>query len=170
MFRKLIISVMVTGLLVLGLASVYAEGPKPDQKDKCPVCGMAVASYTNWISAIEFKDGTKVFFDGPKDMFRFYFNMKKYGSDKTRADVSAVYVTEYYSTKMMNAAEEDLYFITGSNVYGPMGMELVPVKGKKQAETFMKDHNGKKTLRFSEVTMKDIPMKMKGMKMKMKGM
>jgi len=168
--KRIIISVLISGLLVFSVSPLYAEGPQPTKKDKCLVCGMAVSPYPNWVSAIEFKDGTRVFFDGPKDMFRFYFNMKKYGSDKTQADVSTVYVTEYYSTKMMNAGDDDLYFITGSDVYGPMGMELVPVKGKKQAETFMKDHKGKRMLRFSEVTMKDIPMKMKGMKMKMKGM
>ncbi len=173
MSRRLIIPLVFISLFVFGLLTAYAEGPRPTDKDKCPVCGMKVAPYTNWIAAIEFKDGTRVFFDGPKDMFRFYFNMKKYGSSKTHADISAIYVTEYFTTRMVNARDDDIYFVTGSNVYGPMGLELVPVKGAENAKTFMKDHRGKKMLRFGEVTMKDIPgkMKMKGMKgMKMKGM
>ncbi len=140
---------------------------KPSMKDKCAVCGMKVSMYPKWVAEIVFNDGTYVAFDGPKDMFRFYFNMSKY-SKKTKADIKEIYVTDYYTTKPVKATDEDVYFIVGSDVYGPMGVELVPVKGKASAETFMKDHKGKRMLKFNEVTPQDIPKGMMKMKMKKK--
>ena len=173
MVKKSVISIVLIGLfLFIFSMNVMAVSPStPSEKDKCPVCGMQVKPYPNWVAEIVMKDGTRFFFDGPKDMFKFYFNVKKYAPGRSQSEIEAVYVTDYYSTKMVDAKGQDVYFIPGSDVKGPMGMEIVPVKGKEQAETFMKDHNGKKMLRFDEVTMKDVPMGMKGMKgMKMKGM
>lgn len=128
---------------------------KPTRKDKCPVCGMFVSPYANWVAAIEFTDGSLNFFDGSKDMFKYLFFMDKYNKQKTRKDVANIYVTEFYSTKLMPAKE--LYFISGSNVMGPMGKELIPVKGKKNAETFLKDHHGERIITFESVRPEDLP-------------
>jgi len=116
---------------------------------------MFVAPYPQWIAEIIFTDGTYVVFDGPKDMFKYYFDVSKYNKGKTANDITEIYVTEYYTTKKINA--KDVYFVTGSDVMGPMGKELVPVKGRPEAETFMRDHGGKKMLKFGDVTPKDIP-------------
>ncbi|RMG70478.1 MAG: nitrous oxide reductase accessory protein NosL [Nitrospirae bacterium] len=169
------VTVIVLATIVIFAFTAFGQDfIKPSMKDRCPVCGMKAAMYPKWTAEIVFKDGSYAAFDGPKDMFRFYFNMKKYGSKKTTDDISAIYVTEYYTTQQVKATDPDVYFILGSDVYGPMGVELVPVKGKTQAETFMKDHKGKKMVQFKDVTPSDIPMgmmkmKMKKMKMPMKG-
>jgi len=52
---------------------------------------------------------------------------------------------------------QDVFFVTDSNVNGPMGKELVPVKGRKEAESFKEDHKGKKILTFDELTPDDVP-------------
>ncbi len=72
---------------------------KPSPKDKCPVCGMFVAKYPDWITQILFKDGSYAFFDGAKDMFKYYFNLKKYNPSKKPGDIESIYVTDYYSLK-----------------------------------------------------------------------
>jgi nitrous oxide reductase accessory protein NosL len=41
----------------------------------------------------------------------------------------------------------------GSDVFGPMGNELVPFNKESDAREFMKDHTGKKILRFSDITL-----------------
>jgi nitrous oxide reductase accessory protein NosL len=128
---------------------------KPGPKDKCPVCGMFVSGYPNWIAEIIFKDGTYAIFDGPKDMFKYYFNVSTYTKGKTKNDISALFITEYYTTKIVSA--RDVHFILGSDVMGPMGNELVPVLGKEVAEQFAKDHKGTKMLTFDEITPEDIP-------------
>ena len=116
---------------------------------------MFVAPYPQWTAEIIFKDGTYAVFDGPKDMFKYYLNISKYNKEKTNKEITGIYVTEYYTTKTMSA--RDVYFVKDSDVMGPMGNELVPVKGEREAGTFMQDHQGKKMLKFGEITVRDIP-------------
>ncbi len=118
--------------------------------DKCPVCGMFVAKYTHWLAEIVFKDGTYAVFDGPKDMFKYYLNLQKYAPSKKSADIAGIYVTEYYSTTMLDAAK--MFYVSGSDVYGPMGDELIPISSESGAREFMRDHKGTKILKFQEVT------------------
>jgi copper chaperone NosL len=41
--------------------------------------------------------------------------------------------------------------VTGSDVYGPMGKELVPFEEEAGAREFMKDHKGKEVLPFERI-------------------
>jgi nitrous oxide reductase accessory protein NosL len=70
-----------------------------------------------------------------------------------------IFVIDYYTTKWIPAA--DAHFALGSDVYGLMGEELVPAKGKKEAEKFLKDHDGKKILTFDMATPENIPVRKK---------
>ena len=121
----------------------------PTKKDKCPVCGMFVYKYPDWLGKISFKDGKVYFFDGAKDLFKFYFNLKKYRPQKSIADVTAIYVTEYYNMKLIDA--RPAFFVIGSEVYGPMGRELIPLETEADARIFMGDHKGHKILRFEDI-------------------
>ena len=132
-----------------------ADPPRPGEKDRCSVCGMFVHKYQNWIATVVFEDGTYAFFDGPKDMFRYLGDMKKFNPDMSVGDVAQVYVTDYYTTEIVKA--EEVFFILGSDVMGPMGKEFVVVSDEKNARSFMMDHGGNKMLRFDEVTSADIP-------------
>jgi len=137
----------VLTVLSLSVTPVLAEGPSPPgPKDRCGVCGMFVAPFTNWVSVIQFKNGDHAYFDGPRDLFTYLSDLEKFRPGTKAADVSGVYVTEYYSTKLVTA--EEVFFVTGSDVMGPMGSELVPIRGRDQAETFKRDHSGKKIMRF----------------------
>jgi copper chaperone NosL len=138
-------------LLPLTLLAGEALQPElPSGDERCEVCGMKVALYPLWTSIIIFIDGESVYFDGPKDMFRYLKNINKYENKRKEEDISGLYVTEYYTTKIMNA--KDVRFIIGSNVNGPMGIELVPVKGESAIASFLGDHRGEKSLAFFEVT------------------
>jgi nitrous oxide reductase accessory protein NosL len=44
------------------------------------------------------------------------------------------------------------FFIIGSDIYGPMGHELIPFATEEDASAFMKDHKGKRILRFEAIT------------------
>ncbi|MEW6409517.1 MAG: nitrous oxide reductase accessory protein NosL [Nitrospirota bacterium] len=146
LFFTLTIILLITHL-------VYADDKKPVQlkkTDKCPVCGMFVYKYPDWVAQIIFKDNTYAVFDGAKDMFKYYYNLNKYNPSKKKSDILAIYVTEYYSLKMVPA--EKVFFIIRSNVYGPMGKELIPVETESGAKEFVKDHGGKRILRFNEIT------------------
>jgi nitrous oxide reductase accessory protein NosL len=127
---------------------------KPAQKDKCPVCGMFVAKYPDFVVQVLFKDDTHAVFDGAKDFFKYYFNLKKYNPSKNEADIDSVYVTDYY--KLTPVDGYAAYYVLGSDVYGPMGKELIPFEREADAREFMKDHKGKSMLRFKKVTAETI--------------
>lgn len=153
--RKPIITFSLLGLLVFFCLASLVESaqrgmPKPTAKDKCPVCGMFITKFPDWTSAVTFKDGSCAFFDGPKDMFKYLFDLKRYNQSKKTEDVDALWVLEYYDISPINA--KNAWYVLGSDVFGPMGRELIPLEKESGAKEFMKDHKGKKILKFSEVT------------------
>jgi copper chaperone NosL len=156
--KKPLISILLALLIICAASrspALGAEPAGPGPKDRCAVCGMFVAGYANWIATIVFKDGSQVFFDGPKDMFVYFFDLEKYAPAKTDADLQGLYVTEYYSTRLVDARK--VYFVIGSDVMGPMGQELIPVADLAQARTFFRDHHGKKIRQFDGSTLVDVP-------------
>ncbi|PLX69931.1 MAG: nitrous oxide reductase [Denitrovibrio sp.] len=123
-----------------------------EKHEKCPVCGMFVYKYPKWAAEITYSQtgATKsVKFDGVKDMFKFYFTPEKWGEYKD-IKITSIRVTDYYSNKAIEAIKA--FYVLGSDVYGPMGKELIPFENMKYAETFMSDHNGQKILKFSDIT------------------
>ena len=146
-FRMIVVAVLLAGSLAL--AGEAAPG-KASKADKCPVCGMFVAKYPDFLTQVIFTDDAHAFFDGAKDMFKYYFNLKKYQPAKKTSDITFVYVTDYYSVTPIDGRKA--WYVVGSDVFGPMGRELIPFAKKSDATEFMKDHAGKKLLRFEEVT------------------
>ncbi|NJD54971.1 MAG: nitrous oxide reductase accessory protein NosL [Nitrospirae bacterium] len=151
-------NVVLSLVCCLTFTLVAAAAPAGDLRpaevkkdDRCAVCGMFVAKYRTWIAQIVFSDGSYAAFDGPKDMFKYYLQPGKYAAAKKPSDITAVYVTEYYSAKLMDAKK--MFYVAGSNVLGPMGDELIPVASEEKAREFMKDHKGKEILTFPQITM-----------------
>ncbi len=139
--------------LFLALAGLVAAQPappaKPSPTDKCPVCGMFVAKYPDFVARIVFQDGSYAFFDGVKDMLKFYFALDRYRPGKKIADIVDLAVTDYYSLTLIDAKKA--YYVIGSNVYGPMGRELIPCRSEAEAKEFRQDHGGQAILTFEEL-------------------
>ncbi|NVN92813.1 MAG: nitrous oxide reductase accessory protein NosL [Desulfuromonadales bacterium] len=127
-----------------------AASPQPGTRDKCPVCGMFVAKYPEWSTSLTFKDGTTEFFDGAKDLFRFYQGVARYAPRRTPAEIRDIRVKDYYTLAAIDA--RSAWYVIGSDVMGPMGREAVAFAREADARSFFKDHHGSKILRFSEVT------------------
>ncbi len=143
-------------LLLISAGSSFAADPKlPGKRDRCPVCGMFVAPYPDWVATIVFSDDSQLFFDGAKDLFRYYFSLPNQNDSRTRAEISTIYLTDYYSTRLLPA--EQLFLVIGSDVYGPMGHELIPVAGAAEAKTFAKDHQGQQIISFDQLTPQHLP-------------
>ncbi|MBC8017490.1 MAG: nitrous oxide reductase accessory protein NosL [Verrucomicrobia bacterium] len=139
--------------LLLSLSAALAAPaavPSPDAKDKCPVCGMCVAKYPDWVAIVTFKDSTSLYFDGAKDFFIYYHKMNKYTPGRDQASIAAITVSDYYLLKQIDARKTS--FVIGSDVYGPMGKELVPFEKTADAIAFLKNHRGKRILTFKDIT------------------
>lgn len=120
-----------------------------DEDVRCAICGMFVAKYENWIVQVRLADDTLMFFDGVKDMFVYYFNPQQYGGAK-QEDIKEIWLKDYYSLKWLDGRKA--LYVTGSDVYGPMGKEFIPFSSQEAAENFLHDHKGDKILAFDAIT------------------
>lgn len=124
--------------------------PAPGPKDTCPVCGMFVSLYPDWVATVLYQDGHAHHFDGTKDLFKYLLELPKYAPGHTPADITAIGVTDYYQVTRIDA--RNAWYVIGSDVLGPMGHELIPLTTAAEAEEFLKDHHGKRIIRFADVT------------------
>ena len=143
-------SLILCGLLFWAVAGFAQNLPRPGAKDLCPVCGMLVSKYPNWVAVVVWKDGHAHFFDGAKDMFKFLQDLPKFAPGHRREDVAGIYVTDFYNLERIDARQA--WFVTGSDVLGPMGHELVPLATRADGDDFLKEHKGKRLLAFGQVT------------------
>ena len=82
-------------------------------------------------------------------MMKYCFNLATYNPSKKAGEIASISVTDYYALKFIDGNKA--YYVIGSEVYGPMGRELVPFKEEKAAKEFLKDHNGKSILQFHDI-------------------
>jgi len=152
---KRVNAVVTICFLVLATSGgAFAQEPAPPtSSDRCAVCGMYVEKFPNWVGTIILAGGSQVFFDGPKDLFKYLLNLERYG--KNPQDISKIFVTDYYRVQPIDA--RTAFFVVGSDVMGPMGPELVPFSNEKEAETFVRDHSGERVLLFDKITVEDVP-------------
>lgn len=149
---KRLIAVLAFGLLLAGsvrAGEVVVAPPKQDSV--CPVCGMFVAKYPEWVAAVVYKDGHAHYFDGAKDLFKYLKQLAHYAPRHSESDIAVIAVTDYYSLKTIDAHQA--FFVIGSDVLGPMGHELVAHATKADADGFLKDHKGKRVMGFKDVSM-----------------
>ena len=152
--------------LLIPASAGAAPGGKVSPRARCAVCGMFVAKYPSWISVIE-TAGKKRYFDGAKDMLAFHFAPESFGG-KSSESKGKIWVKDYYSLKWIDGRKA--FYVTGSDVLGPMGHEFIPFSTRKAAETFKADHKGKRILAFADITPEMVEKMRKGMMMKHGGM
>ena len=152
MTSRLLTRLLAAALALGAAASMALAGPpaRPGPGDKCPVCGMFVTRYPAWVAGLTFADGSRAWFDGAKDLFKYLAEPGRWTPGRARADVRATFVTEYYDLVQVDARAA--FYVLGSDTAGPMGEELVPLATKADAEEFMKDHRGRRVVRFDDVT------------------
>ncbi len=153
MNRRTFINWLTAIALLLWITTLVAEPvdlPKPKPTDTCPVCGMFVAKYPEWVGTVLYKDGHAHHFDGAKDLFKYMLDMPKWAPGHREEDIQSIGITEYYSVSLINA--RTAWYVIGSDVLGPMGHELIPLETEEDAKEFSADHGGTRILRFGDVT------------------
>ena len=147
---KLFTAFLLMLLLAASPACAGERKPfKPSPKDKCPVCGMFVAKYSDFAARITFKDGSYAYFDGVKDMLKYYLEVGRFNRAKKRSDIDSIQVTDYYALTPIDG--ESAWYVDGSDVLGPMGKEFIAFGKEMDALEFKKDHKGKRIFRLKEI-------------------
>jgi nitrous oxide reductase accessory protein NosL len=149
----LVLLPLIAGLVHAAPAPLL-KTPAPGPRDLCPVCGMVVAKYPNWVASVVWRNGHTHHFDGAKDLFKFLFELPRYVPGHRREDIVSIAVTEYYDLGRIDARKA--FYVIGSDVLGPMGHELIPLASRADAEEFMRDHQGRRILTFEQVS-RDLP-------------
>jgi copper chaperone NosL len=121
----------------------------PGIKDTCPVCGMFVAKYPEWVATVIYKNKHAHHFDGAKDLFKYLQDLPKWAPGHELKNIVSIGVTEYYSLSLIDARKA--YYVIGSDVLGPMGHELIPLETMEDAKEFLADHKGSQILQFNQV-------------------
>ena len=146
----------VVAIVALAVPAVADNPPAainpqtPDDMSRCPICGMMVAPNMDWLGQIVPGDSDALFFDGAKDLFKFFLDPDRMREAGVEADTAAIFVTSYYDGEPIQA--RTALFVIGSDLLGPMGAELITHPTREAAEEFLRDHDGSAVLRFDEIT------------------
>ena len=150
-------NLFITTGLILSLVFVPSAQSQPkeilDPKEKCPVCGMFVSKYPEWVVQLHLSNGEVIMFDGVKDMLKYYFEPDKYGL-RPKIKTKIIYVKDYYTQNWINGYKA--YYVKGSDVTGPMGHEFIPFSSEDAATSFKKDHHGKSVMTFEDINFEDL--------------
>jgi len=139
----------LSGVMSTPLAATPVDTAEPKATDVCPVCGMFVAKYPEWVATVQYTDGHAHHFDGAKDLFKYLLDLPRYAPGDKAQHIRVIAVTEYYGLTKIDARQA--FYVVGSDVIGPMGHELVPLASRQEAEEFTQDHGGRRILTFDEV-------------------
>jgi nitrous oxide reductase accessory protein NosL len=119
-----------------------------DAEDHCPVCGMTVGPERKFASAMQLKDGTTYHFCGTGCMLKGWLHPEVF-LGKDRAQVKRAVTPEYFEGAYIDAGAA--WWVAGSDVRGPMGAVIVPLKSEDDVKTFQQRHGGGEVFRLKEL-------------------
>ena len=123
-------------LFLIVLAMFLAACQRGETPVRCGKCGMAVGAHPRWIAGVTHDDGREQLFCSPKCLTHWIEQERWSGP---------AWVTDYYTQERV--ALDEVLFIDGSDVTGPMGAAWVPVRGIEAARQFLEDHLGESIFR-----------------------
>lgn len=126
------------GLAVLSGVACGSRGP---ERARCAECGMYVDLAPRWQAGLTTAAGRVMLFDTPICMLRFL------RTPEGGAGAHGAWVTDYYTQRRIPAL--DARFVSGTDVVGPMGRELVPVADDEAAARMIRDHHGRAVHRLT---------------------
>ena len=118
-------------------------------KDRCPVCAMQVSKHQKFACAVELVNGKTFYFCGSGCMIRSWMHPEIF-LGATKGELNRSVVQDYLTGQQVSG--ESVYWVAGSDVIGPMGPALVPLKNKQGLDAFKKRHGAKAVFRLSEMT------------------
>jgi len=163
--KRVILLVGIFGFSILHfsvLADDSKAGPQPGLKpldesgamqissqDRCPVCAMQVNKYKKFACAVQLMNGNTFYFCGSGCMIRSWLHPEIFlGAAEEELKWSVV--QDYFTGEQVPGGS--VYWVAGSDVIGPMGPALVPLKNEQDLDVFKKRHGAKAVFRLSEMT------------------
>jgi copper chaperone NosL len=132
-----------------GRESLGPEGEMHiDAEDRCPVCAMLPIRYPRFAAAIELQEGRTYYFCSPGCMLNAWLHPDIF-LEATAAQLKRPIVLEYLSGQPLDARL--VFWVSGSDVVGPMGPALVPLKDQRHLDAFRQRHGAKQVFHLDEL-------------------
>jgi nitrous oxide reductase accessory protein NosL len=163
--RRFILLVGIFGFSIIhfsALADDSKAGPHPGLKpldesgamrisrpDRCPMCAMQVSKYQKFACAVQLIDGRTFYFCSAGCMIRSWVQPEIFLGVK-KAELKRTVVQDYFSGEQVSG--EAVFWVAGSDVIGPMGPALIPLKSESHLDAFKTRHGAKTVFRLSEIT------------------
>jgi len=148
-------------LMVVISGECLAGGPVPGREslspagemrigpeDRCPVCAMLPMRYPRFAAAIELQEGHTFYFCSPGCMLNAWRHPAIFLGARP-AQLERPMVLEYLSGQALDA--RTVIWVSGSDVIGPMGPALVPLKDATHLTAFRRRHGAKHVFRLDEL-------------------
>ncbi|MBT4287012.1 MAG: hypothetical protein HOD92_06710 [Deltaproteobacteria bacterium] len=147
--HKSVMMFCLTIFLLLNSSATYGENaPAEIEVHKmCPLCGMYPARYRTFQCQIVFTENSYEAFDSPQGLLIYLLFPEK--TEISVVKPHFIYYRDYIDGSWIRSA--DTYYVVGTGVMGPMGLDFLPVKGKSRAEQLNKEEEGALVIHHSQV-------------------
>ncbi len=136
----------------LGVSASESYTMNFDKDTRGLVRKLAIYKDPAWASKIITKENKEFFFISPKSMMEFYYNPYKWPSANIQKseEIKEIIVTDYKTLKPIDG--KYAFYIYGSRKISFAGDDLAAFENINDAKEFMKNNNGKRILKFSELS------------------
>ena len=134
-------------VLLAMTSGAFSQPLEIESHKKCPLCGMYPARYPKFNCQIVFKDGSYAAFDSAIGLLVYLHFPDKTGIKLK--PVAGIYFKEYLKTGWLEA--DKTFFVTGSEIRGPMGVQFVPLDSRQAAEELKRQAKGKQIVHFKMI-------------------
>ncbi len=146
---------------VVMTAAAWGQSPRPAAKpldhanrmhlsrtDRCPVCAMRPIKYPRFAAAVRLQDGTTYYFCSAGCMLKAWLRPDVFlGAGPAERDKAVA--QDYFSGQPLDA--RDAYWVSGSDVIGPMGPALIPLHRSTHVDAFRRRHGGTHVFRLEDL-------------------
>lgn len=141
-------SVIIFLIVFFGMTNwAFAQPMKIESHKQCPLCNMYPARYPKFNCQIVFKDGSYEAFDSAIGLLVYLHFPDKTGIKLK--PVTGVYFKDYLKGGWFEA--DKTFFVTGSEIRGPMGIQFLPVDSEQVAVNLKKQAHGKDVVHFKMI-------------------
>jgi len=125
----------------------FAQPQTIESHKRCPLCKMYPARYPKFNCQVVFNDDSYEAFDSTIGLLVYLNFPDKTG--KALKPIAGIYFKDYLKGGWIK--DHKAFFVTGSEVRGPMGIQFLPVDSEEAAENLRIQSNGKDVVHFKQI-------------------
>jgi len=135
-------------IVLFGMTNwAFSQPIEVEAHRECPLCGMYPARYPQFNCQIVFKNGSYEAFDSAAGLLIYLLFPDNTGIKLQ--PVANIYFKDYLKEHWLEAGKT--FFVTGSEIMGPMGIEFLPVDSMQAAEEIKTQEKGQNIIHFKEI-------------------